>query len=97
MALTHPKVGLVFLMIQTEALLRGSEGLEKQTPRKDTIWGTWTVERLSLLIFQLKQSPARTLLPVEEETFSLKPKMASVSPLRLSSPVGAERMEQCLW
>ena len=53
MALPDPKVGLVVLVIQTEALIKGSEGPEKQTPRKDAILGAWTVERPSPLTLRL--------------------------------------------
>lgn len=49
-------MGLVLLVIQTEALIKGSEGPEKQIPRKDAILGAWTVERSSLLTLWLSRA-----------------------------------------
>lgn len=49
-------MGLFLLMVQIEALIKGSEGPEKHLPRKDTILGVWTVERPRLLTLWLSRA-----------------------------------------
>lgn len=49
-------MGLFLLMVQSEALIKGSEGPEKHLPRKDTILGVWTVERPRLLTLWLSRA-----------------------------------------